>query len=199
MPLKKQLILSLVLPHFDYASIVFLDLDKTRTKQLQVAHNACIRFIFGYIPYIPTSNVSTHLTQKRLELGWLSLTGRRHLQLAMLIYKTIATNTPPYLANSVPPLDNTILSSRSLRLPPCPFDFKSPRTKAWKHSFTTYGRSFLCTLVVTVFDPNRPVEFKNWLYTLFLKHEIDKCSSKASRKHYTSTDLISLLPHPNSP
>ena len=67
--LKKQLIIALVLPHFDYVSIVFIDLDKIRTKQLQVAHNASIRFIFGYISYIPTSNVSTHLTHKRLKLG----------------------------------------------------------------------------------------------------------------------------------
>ena len=32
--LKKQLVLTLVLTHFDYASIVFIDLDKTRTLQL---------------------------------------------------------------------------------------------------------------------------------------------------------------------
>ena len=99
--LKKQLVLTLVLPHFDYASVVFIDLDKTLTLQLQVAHNTCIRFIFGYIPYIPTSNFSTHLTHKRLELGWLSLTGRRHFQLALLMYRTIVTKTPSYSSTTL--------------------------------------------------------------------------------------------------
>ena len=69
-PIKKYLIPS----HFDYASIVFIDLDKTRTLELQTAHNSCIRFIFGNIPFILTNDVNTHLTHKRLQLGWLSLT-----------------------------------------------------------------------------------------------------------------------------
>ena len=57
----------------------------------------------------------------------------------------------------------------------------------------------LSKLVVTVFDRDRESEFKKWLYTLFLKHDINQWSSKASRKHYTSTDLISILPHPQLP
>ena len=69
--LRTQLIKSLVLPHFDYASIVFIGLDKSRTLELHTAHNSCIRFIFGNIPFIPTSNVNTHLTHKRPT--WLAL------------------------------------------------------------------------------------------------------------------------------
>ena len=58
--LRTQLIKSLVFPHFDYASIVFIGLDKSRTLELQTAHNFCIRFIFGNILFIPSSNVNAH-------------------------------------------------------------------------------------------------------------------------------------------
>ena len=68
--------------------------------------------------------------------------------------------------------------------------------RSLEYSFSNYGRSLLNILVVTVFDSDRVSEFKKWLYTLFLKHEIDQWSSRPSRKHYISTDLISLLPHP---
>ena len=115
-PSKRQLVLTLALPHFDYASVVFIDLEKTHTQQRQVAHNACIRFIFGLV-----INVSTHLTHKQLELSWLSLTGRRHLQLALLIYKTILTKITSYIFHSLTVRNNTSLTSISLRLPPRPF------------------------------------------------------------------------------
>ena len=65
-PLKNNLFCPLFSHFFDYASIAFIDLDKTRTSQLQVTHNSCIRFIFGCIPVIPTSSTFTHLTHKRL-------------------------------------------------------------------------------------------------------------------------------------
>ena len=67
--LRIQLIKSFVLPHFNYASIVSIGLDKSLTLELQTVHNSCIRFIFGSIPFIPTSNVNTYLTHKRLQLS----------------------------------------------------------------------------------------------------------------------------------
>ena len=84
LPLKKQLIQTLALPHFHYASKTFMNFDKTRALSLQTVHNACIRFIFGSIPPIPTANIRSHLTHRRFHLGWLSITGRQHLKLASL-------------------------------------------------------------------------------------------------------------------
>ena len=49
--LKTQLIKSLVILHFDYASIIYIHVDKTRGIQLQITYNACIRFIYGYVPF----------------------------------------------------------------------------------------------------------------------------------------------------
>ena len=197
--LKKQLILSLVLPHFDYASIAFINLDKTRTSQLQIAHNSCIRFIFGYIPFIPTSSTFTHLTHKRLELGWLTLSSRRQLQLALLMYKTIVSQTPEYLSQDLTLRPFSKIISRPSRIPPRAFDLPSPRTESWKSSFSYAGRSLLSTLVVTSFDRDRVLEFKNWLYALFLKLEVEQWRSEATLQRFSPISSISLLPHPTLP
>ena len=197
--LRIQLIKSLVLPHFDYASIVFIGLDKSRTLELQTAHNSCIRFIFGNIPFIPTSNVNTHLTHKRLQLGWLSLTSRRYFQLACLIYKTISNNNPKYLSDRLTVRQFSALTSRSIRLPPRIFDYPSPRTEAWKFSFSILGRSFLNRLAVTSFSHNRTIEFKNWLYSILLKLEIDEWSVTVARENYAPHNVTALLPHPFLP
>ena len=65
-PLKKQLILTLVLPHFNYASIVFIDLDKSRTKQLQVALHQIHFWLHSLHSYIKRLHSSPH---KRLKEG----------------------------------------------------------------------------------------------------------------------------------
>ena len=96
-PLRKQLIQSLALPHFDYASIAFMNSDKTRSLALQTAQNACIRFIFGNIPRIPSADITSHLTHRRLHLGWLSITARQHLKLAVMAYNVVTKQHPPYL------------------------------------------------------------------------------------------------------
>ena len=91
---RKNLIQTLVMPHFDYASVVYNHLDKTRGTCLQVAHNACIRFITGYVPFIPSRDVKSHVTHCRFKLGWLSLASRRFLKLLDLFYRLASTK--PY-------------------------------------------------------------------------------------------------------
>ena len=67
--LKTQLIKSLVIPHFDYTSVIYMHVDKTRGNYLQIAHNACIRFIHGYVSFIPTNDINIHLTHLAAEAG----------------------------------------------------------------------------------------------------------------------------------
>ena len=104
-PLRKQLIQTLALPRFDYASITFMNSDRTRSLALQIAHNACIRFIFGNIPRIPTANIMPHLTHRRLHLGWLSIASRYHLKLAFFAYSVLSKKRPSYLSTH---LQNTL-------------------------------------------------------------------------------------------
>ena len=121
--LRIQLIKSLVLLHFDYASILVIGLEKSRTLELQTAHNSHIRFIFGNIPFISKSNVDTHLTNNRLQLDWLSLTSKRYFQLACLIYKRISNNNPKYLSDRLVLWQFSALTSRSIRLLARIFDY----------------------------------------------------------------------------
>ena len=130
--LKKKLIQTLAMPHFEYVSVVCNHIEKTRGKYLQVAHNTCIRFPTGYVSSIPTQEVKSHITHCRLKLEWLSLTSRRFLQLHR-----------PRVSNdwtSSSQQHNTAFESRAR--PPVPFIFKRARTEAWNSSFTMdrYGK-----------------------------------------------------------
>ena len=108
-----------------------MHVDKTRGLDLQISYNACIRFIYGYVPFIPT--VDTHLTQLRLKLGWLSLESRHHLQLIKLFYKVVCTSDFDYLRQLFTIPENEAVVSKSMRLPPREFNYTSPRMESWKH------------------------------------------------------------------
>ena len=69
---RLQLVKSLVIPHLDYASLVYMDVDLTRGKDLQIAHNACVHFIIGNILFLPNRAVTSHVTFWRLKLGVVS-------------------------------------------------------------------------------------------------------------------------------
>ena len=137
--LKKQLVLSLVPPHFNYASIAFTDLDKTRTSHLQVAHNSYIKLIFGYIAFIPTCSTFTHLNHKRLDLCWLTLSSKRNLHHVM--YKTIASHNSDYLSEGLTLCQLNRMVSRPSRFSPRTLDFA--RTESWKSSFSYSSRALI--------------------------------------------------------
>ena len=101
--LRKQLIQSLALPHFDYASIIFMISDKTRSHALQTAQNACIRSIFGNITHMTTANITSHLTHRRLHLGWISIAVRHYQKIAVLAYSVISNRHPSYLSTLLIP------------------------------------------------------------------------------------------------
>lgn len=57
--LRKHLIETLILSHSD--SIVFMSMDKTRNRKLQVAQKPCVRFVKVYIPFIPSRDITTEV------------------------------------------------------------------------------------------------------------------------------------------
>ena len=130
-PLRKHLIQSLAPPHFDYASIIFMNSDKTRTRALQTAQNACILFIFGIIPRIPTADITPHLTHRRLHLGWLSIAARHHLKLANLAYSVLSNEHPSHLAVRLKPTPIHLQDRRPTSQPPQDFEYPVLQKSVW--------------------------------------------------------------------
>lgn len=144
--LKIMLVESLALPHFDYASVVYHDLDKERTKQLLVLLNACVRYVVGYLPQ------GDHVTPHRLALGWLTPENRREVSAGVLAYRVLATNSPSYLAERFVRLNSDLRARRTPRLPAQALSFATPRTEAWLRSFTIRSTRIINATAVTEFS-----------------------------------------------
>ena len=173
--------------------------DKTRLLALQTAQNACIRFIYGNIPHIPTIDITSHLTHRRLHLGWLSITSRQHLKLAGLAYSVLAKQHPSYLANHLKLTPIQIQDRRPARRPPQDFEYSNPRTSAWRKSFTISSKKLMNSLAITEFDPCRHSEFKSWCFDLFLLLEIEAWQSESSIEGYVPLAATASLPRPTLP
>lgn len=90
---RKCLITSLAMPHFDYASALFTDIPLYNNTRLQRAQNACIRFVTGTSCY-------EHITPYYRELGIKKIKERRDIDVAVLVSKIIKSKCPTYLRNS---------------------------------------------------------------------------------------------------
>lgn len=88
--IRQVLISSLVMPRFDYGSVLFTDMPAYNNLRLQRAQNACIRFITGASPF-------EHITPYYRQLGVLKIIDRRTLAVAILVFKIIKYNCPTYL------------------------------------------------------------------------------------------------------
>ncbi|XP_058805912.1 uncharacterized protein LOC131672589 [Phymastichus coffea] len=197
--LRKSLVEALVFPLLNFSSTVLMDLDKTRTHDLQVAQNACVRFVTGFIPFIPTSDVTTHVTYHRLRLHWLTLSSSRHLALARLLYKVVCNNGPTYLTPHIANLNHVTCSRRSLHNIPAAFQLRAPRTEAWKRSLAIRGMDLLNQLAVTDFDLDRLAEFKRWMSELLFLLELDEFTQSATHENMCNMNALTLLPQVQRP
>ena len=80
--IKIMLVSSLVLPHLDYACLVYNDIPAYLNLKVQRLMNAVIRFIFNL-------KKDSEITVYRKELGWLTVENRRLLFLGALTYKIL--------------------------------------------------------------------------------------------------------------
>jgi hypothetical protein len=87
---RKNIVQSLIQPHFDYGATLFTDIPATTSIKLQRAQNACVRFI---------SNVSKfeHITPFYKELNLLKLEQKRTLTIGLMMWKIMKYGNPPYL------------------------------------------------------------------------------------------------------
>ena len=88
--LRKQLIETLIIPHFTYCSFEYLDLTCELKIHLQRLSNACIRYIYDLRKEI-------RITPYRNGLGWMRTEIRRTYFMALIMYKVKRLKKPSYL------------------------------------------------------------------------------------------------------
>lgn len=99
--LKKMLVESLVLSHFNYCSFVYGPfLNVLEKKKIQRVQNSCCRFVCSLRKY-------DHITDSLRQLKWIGMSGRRDLLFAGFIHKIMVSGTPSFLYNLLVPRSST--------------------------------------------------------------------------------------------
>ena len=105
--LKRILVQTLVMSHFDYCDILLTDLAENLSDKLQRVHNMCIRYIFNIRRY-------EHISPSFEDLSWLRLNYSRTLHSLVLLFKILRNSSPNYLSSRFHFLSsNHDLSTRS--------------------------------------------------------------------------------------
>lgn len=135
---KKQLVIQLIFPHFDYVSVAFLDLHKDRSQRLDKQLNKAISFILS----LPRRHDSEKYRKK---LHWLPLAVRRKFFLLIQTFKVLKRKKLEYLFSLLDPHFNTpnsdyLYHTRNaptfqIPLSRKPFDssFPTATMEAWNH------------------------------------------------------------------
>uniref|UniRef100_A0A2A4IZ43 Reverse transcriptase domain-containing protein n=1 Tax=Heliothis virescens TaxID=7102 RepID=A0A2A4IZ43_HELVI len=126
-PLRKQLVDSLILSRLNYCDIVYGPCLLSRTEHvIQRIQNACVRFCTN----IPRRS---HVTPYINELDLLKMAARRRLHLANLLFGVINSKKPDYLYSKL--TWKPIRSDHGLRSVVCPLVVPMHRTTAFRGCF----------------------------------------------------------------
>ncbi len=179
--LKKELVESLILPHFDYACAVYHDLTAQQNLKLHRLLNACVRYVFGNIPW------HSNVTPYRLALGWLSVTRRREYLIGALAHRVIKFRTPVYLFDRLTPASSRPEIRRSERLASGFFITPRSRTEILRHSFSGSAARVINSLGNVDLENLSTANFKTLLRdSLFRRDQLDW----ADRCHREGLTLI---------
>ncbi|KAJ1531399.1 hypothetical protein ONE63_000080 [Megalurothrips usitatus] len=128
--IRKKIVECLLFPIFDYPSVLMTDLSVVNSNKLQVAQNACIRFIDHTPRHV-------HITPSYVKLNYLKLEQRRVVAISTLLWRIFKHQTPLYLltiftkTSAVKTRPYTRLSGDTLLIP--------------HHRTSQYNRSFCVT------------------------------------------------------
>ncbi|KYM94123.1 hypothetical protein ALC62_15265 [Cyphomyrmex costatus] len=90
--IKLQLVNALLIPHLDYACLVYNDVTDYLNTKLQRLQNTALRFIYNL-------RYDSPLAPYRKSANWLSVRTRRTYFLGCLMYSVLAYTRPYYLYN----------------------------------------------------------------------------------------------------
>lgn len=125
-PIKLLLVNSLLIPHLDYACLVFNDASAYLDTKLQRLQNSAIRFIYNL-------KRDASLSPFRQKSNWLTTRDRRRYFLGSLTYQILSTSSPSYLHDRFVETDPLI--RRSARQTPSPYYLPMCRTNIYARSF----------------------------------------------------------------
>ncbi len=129
-----QLYKSFIIPHFDYADVVYDSMSKQLSQQLQVLQNRCLRICCNSTDYVSTAELHAEVNMPTLDI-------RRKNHCCNLVYKSIEKSSTPAINSMFTKLnDGSQRSTRSgttneLLLPRCNLEMT-------KGSFKFRGASY---------------------------------------------------------
>ena len=121
---------SLILPHFDYCSVIWDNLAKDLGQKLQRMQNRAARIITGSDYYTRSSEILR-------SLNWTNLEDRRALQFKKIMYKTANNMVPSYLTNKF--IRTSSVHKHNLRGANHNFFVPRPLSESRKKSFSYRG------------------------------------------------------------
>lgn len=161
--IRKQLIVSTVLPHLNYVCVALTGLPIRLEVKLAKLQNRAIRFIFHLPRATPTA-------EYRCRLGWLTVKNRRRQLLAVQVYKVLEDQRPSYLFEK---FEAHLAETREgLRLTSARvFDLPVPRSSAFANSFLYQGMSIWNQLPIKLREAPSTQVFKSSMYNFLLSSE----------------------------
>ena len=122
---RKQLVMSLIMPHFDYWSSILGNLKNEHLKSLNVLQNSTIRYIFNLGHY-------DHVSNFRKSLNWLEIGDRFKFNSTCFLFKILLFQYPDFL-----------FSKLKYRIPPRELRPKFKELEVPTHHCKPYSSSFL--------------------------------------------------------
>jgi hypothetical protein len=103
---RLKLFQSLILPHFDYCSFVYCNINQEQCRRLQTLMFYCIKYVYD-VPF------ATNVTPYFKKAGVLKVKDRRAMQMLMMTHKIVHQKSPSYLSDLICVHSN--VSSRATR------------------------------------------------------------------------------------
>ena len=120
---------ALILPHFDYCSIVWGNCGKTPSERLQKLQNRAARIL-------TSSSYDADFRYLLQELGWKDLITQRQIQVALMVFKALNDLAPDHLSSM---FTERSTSGYVLRDSTNKLNVPLPRTNYLKRSFSYRG------------------------------------------------------------
>lgn len=154
--LRSYLIETLIFPIIDYGSTLLVGITDELNKQLEVALNSCIRFVYRIPPW---ARVSLY----RQDLNWLRVQYRRLYFLGCVIFKMLNFDIPPSMSSFFTRTDSLACLRRSDRNRSRMFIIPNARTQLCFNRFPLFYARFWNALPENVTSITNLCDFKSSL------------------------------------